>query len=171
MITILGQFKGFKGDRMKKGFALSMQQVFNVLTIIGLIIVAVYVFKASHFDMNVLVDGFENQRRLISLGNILISPPQLVAVEDGRNIRGVIDSSKLATLDRDTLYQEILYPDTKYEFKINDIVDGATVGGIRAGSVEDYDVYEMRFPLAIKYSDDKINPGIMELKFYVKKTT
>jgi hypothetical protein len=156
---------------MKKGFALSTQEVFNVLAIIGLIIVVVYIFKGSYFDMTVFVEGSEDMRRMIALGNILLSSPELVVVEDGRNIRGVIDASKLTNLNRNVFYQEILYPGTVYGFEIKDIVDGTTVGSITVDNVQADVMYEKNFPLAIKYSENKIKPGVLELKYYVVKTT
>jgi len=157
---------------MKKGLAASIWEVFNAFAVIGMIIFVVFIWKGSNFDLNYVVTSGENQRRIITIGQILLSSPDLVVIEEGRFMRSTMDPAKLDDLmvNSQDLYQKIGYPDTSYKFKITDFRNGKS-WSIKPRRIEGNVEYEKKFPLTIKYSDDEINVGVMELKFYSKQTS
>jgi hypothetical protein len=157
---------------MKKGLAIPISEVFNALMLIAFIVFAIYIWKGSYFDINILVQTEENQRRIVTLGQILLSSPRLVAFEDERALRDILDPAKLdaLVLDSQNLYQEVNYPNSSYEFTVKDKIDPNKVWPISPGKIVADFEFERQFPLTIKYSDNEINPGIMELKYYVNNT-
>lgn len=157
---------------MKKGLAASIWEVFNTFVVIGMIIFVVFIWKGSYFDLNYIVTSGEDQRRIITIGQILLSLPDLAVIDNERVMRSTMDPVKLDSLmtDSQDLYQKIRYPGTSYKFKIMDYKSGKT-WLITPGTIEADVEYIKKFPLTIKYSDDKINVGVMELKFYTNHTS
>jgi hypothetical protein len=153
---------------MKKGISGSLMEVFSSLTLIAFIIIAIYVWRGSYFDIAILVQSEEEQRRIITLGQILLSSSHLVNTEDDRAIRGVMDSTKLDSLvtDSQVLYQEIGYPNSTFKFTIKDKTNN-NVWPISSGQINADAQYDRNFPLTIQYPDGQINPGEMELTYYV----
>jgi hypothetical protein len=157
---------------MKKGIAIPMGEVFNALAIIGVLIMIIYIWKGRYFDIAILVQTEEDQRRIVTLGQILLSHPRLVTFEDDRALRDVLDPTKLDDLVSDStiLYQEVNYPNSTYSFTITDL-DTNAVWPVSPGTITAEIEYKRIFPLAVKYSDSQINHGIMELKYYVNQSS
>lgn len=155
-----------------KGIVLTTTEVMNTLAIIALIIFAIFIWKATYFDFNLIVKDQENYRRLFALGEILQSYPNLASTEDGRLEKGIIDINKLNALVSDSreLYQDVLYPNTSYSFRVIDLKRDES-WEVSPGEIESDLEYEKKFPIAVRRSNDEINFGILELKFYVNRTS
>jgi len=159
---------------MKKGLTIPIMEVFGSLAIIAFMIMIMFMWKGIYFEIQTLVQAEENQRRIVTLAQIFLSSPRLVIFEDERALRAMLDPAKLDGLVQDSqiLYQEVGYLNATYEFTIRDLVNNNNVWSISPpGNIVADEKYERKFPLVIKYSDNEINPGLIELKYYTNRST
>jgi hypothetical protein len=80
---------------MSKGISVCVSVAIIILIVIGVMAFFYWMAIARFFQLHVIVEENEVERRTINMANVLLSHENLISSSSGKNMRGVFDSEKL----------------------------------------------------------------------------
>jgi hypothetical protein len=80
---------------MSKGISVCVSVAITILIVIGIMAFFYWMAIARFFQLHVIVEENEVERRTINMANVLLSYENLTSSSSGKSMRGVFDSEKL----------------------------------------------------------------------------
>jgi len=147
-----------------KGQMKILADMFMALLTIALFIALYFTFEGVYLDFRVKIVGAEYERSLINIAQVLLSSDKLVYSNGFQIYRGILDETKLASLQKDSskLFEEISQKNYMYSINIENL-DSKNSWSI--GEKFDANI-KKSFPVAIKHGNE-IQIGKMTLNLVI----
>lgn len=155
-----------------KGIAYSVVNAIMAFLIIGMTIFLIFFHIGGYFSIKETVQQNENERKAIALGELL-STTDLLVYSDGYTVhKGVLAVEKLTNLQdkQSKIFDAINFTDINYYFKITDLEtdESWSFGSPQVSRTTQllrivYTPYKKDFPVSIKYTDGKMNIGMLSV--------
>jgi len=158
-----------------KGLALIFQAIIVGFFVIAIFLILLGVVAGNILDIRDALEENEQITRTINLAQVVLSSNELCYSDGDHVYRGIFDRDKLEAVESNPniLFSRIRYPSDSdidnYFIKIEDKENSESWEFKSETSIITTFSVSRKFPVAIRYSEDVVHVGVMEVKISGEK--